>query len=128
MKNKESKRNERISPERMRYFGQTKREVIDQILAANGAVFKRMDREGTARQIYYSIRENYGALTYLAEVYAARAGEKARTISEDGIDEVRRSARLLLAREGRLPNEIHDEKHKRDPDYSRNREILFLGH
>ena len=99
--------NEDRKAQRLRYFGETQEDIEGKLVSYKETLLGQTRGEMIA-ELWSAIRDDKGALTYLAEVYAERHGVRARDIPKDGVNIVRGIAKALVFECRGLPSEIHE--------------------
>lgn len=115
--------------QRKKYFKETARDVEERLVLYNDVIFGGVLGRGV-EDLWLSVRRDPAALTYLAEIYADRVGERVRTMGKDGLERVSDAARKILLISGGLPAEVHDRfgRRKKRPTQNFNfeRDVLCL--
>lgn len=93
--------------QRAKYFGETQEDIEGKLISYKETFSGETCAERIA-ELWSTIRDDEGAITYLAEIYAERTGMRVRSIQEDGVTLVRGIAKALVFKCRGLPFEIYD--------------------
>ena len=106
-----------------RYYGRTRMQIEEELLALNSSLSEMADWEGdelraniggnksNSNELYEAVKDDSGILVYLEEISAERNQRRVRTIERDGLPRIQRVVRGLLQRG--LPYEVNDNNSRR---------------